>query len=227
MKIGSVLENLHLTRSLFKGIIQDKNYEQITDVLISWKNYIPGIPDLIYTREYESLVAKRQFTFLLIDDSIVQAVYKFDKRGEISVIRLAYYPRPELKKLRLEEVDSYYDDSINDYFKEQYFLMFDIISSDFKVTNSNHFRIDYNSVHESHCKNHLQFGSINDIRLPVDNLILPFTFIDFIAKNLFSSSWNAILGTPDYKFLKSRTDSLYMKYQTAADDENIFITRSK
>jgi len=54
----------------------------------------------------------------------------------------------------------------------------------YKITNSSHIRVDYDSKVNSHHKCEMQIGAVNYIRFPLAMLISPFIFFDFIIKNL-------------------------------------------
>jgi len=54
----------------------------------------------------------------------------------------------------------------------------------YKLSNSSHIRIDYDSKADSHHKCEMQIGAVNYIRFPLEMLISPFIFFDFIIKNL-------------------------------------------
>lgn len=54
----------------------------------------------------------------------------------------------------------------------------------YKHTNSSHIRIDFDSKVETHNKCEIQVGAINQIRLPIDKIISPIIFFDFIIKNI-------------------------------------------
>jgi len=56
--------------------------------------------------------------------------------------------------------------------------------SKYKITNSSHIRIDYDCNVDSHHKCEMQIGAVNYIRFPLNRLISPFLFFDFILKNL-------------------------------------------
>ena len=54
----------------------------------------------------------------------------------------------------------------------------------YKITNSSHMRIDFDSNVETHHKCEIQIGAVNYIRFPMEKLISPFSFFDFIIRNL-------------------------------------------
>ncbi|MDR4953969.1 DUF2290 domain-containing protein [Chryseobacterium sp. ES2] len=54
----------------------------------------------------------------------------------------------------------------------------------YEHTNTSHLRIDYDSKVDTHNKCEIQIGAINDIRIPIDKIISPIIFFDFIIKNI-------------------------------------------
>lgn len=54
----------------------------------------------------------------------------------------------------------------------------------YEHTNTSHLRIDYDKNVSTHNKCEIQIGAINDIRIPIDKIISPITFFDFIIKNV-------------------------------------------
>lgn len=69
----------------------------------------------------------------------------------------------------------------------------------YKFTNSSHIRIDYDDKVQSHHKCEIQMGGINNIRLPMEQIISPFTFCDFIIKNIDKTKHQTIVGGPAYE----------------------------
>jgi len=63
-------------------------------------------------------------------------------------------------------------------------LLFAKFDNKYEHTNSSHFRIDYDSKVQTHNKCEIQIGAINDIRIPIDKIVSPITFFDFIIKNI-------------------------------------------
>src|SRR5690606_8121994 len=63
-------------------------------------------------------------------------------------------------------------------------LLFAKFDNKYQHTNTSHLRVDYDSKVTSHNKCEIQIGAINDIRIPIDKMISPITFFDFIIKNI-------------------------------------------
>src|SRR5690606_34325583 len=151
-------------------------------------------------KDFENMVDNRQFSFLLKDSSIIQIYYESDEANLVKY-RLAYYPTPVVRKLTSEEIEDYFDEATNDLYLSYYSQLIDTFGEEIVYTNSNHIRFDYDSKVTSHFKNHIQFGGINDLRIPYKFLINPFCFIDFIIRNIYPTDFQRIKEKPSYKAL--------------------------
>ncbi len=127
------------------------------------------------------LVTDRQFSYLFLDKSLVQVFYEFD-RGELRKARLAYYPFP-IPTTSDQWED--YDTGLTDNLLSEMILA--LMEEGDLVTNSSHFRIDYDATARTHSVSHCQFSGINDLRLPLNVIFTPFLFVDFIIRNVFPS----------------------------------------
>lgn len=77
----------------------------------------------------------------------------------------------------------------------------------YKMTNTSHIRIDFDSGVETHHKCEIQIGAVNYIRFPMEKLISPFSFFNFIVKNLS---------------LKDKKFTLYSEIQTKSNFDTDF-----
>lgn len=68
----------------------------------------------------------------------------------------------------------------------------------YEHTNSSHIRIDYDAKVKTHNKCEIQIGAVNQIRLPIDKILSPIVFFDFIIKNIFRNK-------PYYEGIKSKS----------------------
>lgn len=93
----------------------------------------------------------------------------------------------------------------------------------YEITNSSHLRVDFDSRVESHHKCEIQIGAVNEIRIPIDRIISPFMFFDFIAKNLYRDFYETLLKKKSFRtnFSISRKNS--KKFGDFAEP-NIFLT---
>lgn len=98
----------------------------------------------------------------------------------------------------------------------------------YQHTNTSHFRIDYDADVTSHNKCEIQIGAINNIRLPLDKIISPVVFFDFILKNItrkgrHSEMLTDIISTTNYARLFNSHRSI--KGDIAGFNENnIFVS---
>ncbi len=259
--INTVLDNLKLTRDVFRNLIVTSNYKKITDNEISWDKYNSGIFKNLYAKEYEFLIRTRQYSFLLKEDKgFIQFYYHFAPDGVLNKLKMCYYPYPIELRENVEDVEVLMHDSDDLVLEEYYYDLWNILNHNFelsvddenlekalkkavkagntdsreemilgkfenkyKFTNSSHFRIDYDSKVTSHHKTEIQVGSVNDIRLPIDKIISPFLFFDFIAKNLFKKDkdYQKIISTHQYPTQRNISKKLSYKINPFKED-NIF-----
>ena len=221
MNLNDIEHNLKLCHKVFKSLILDNNVKRTSDKIISWDNYISGINSDLYVKDFEQMVDKRQFSFLLKDSSLIQIYYQFNDEGIIKY-KLAFYPTPIVKKLTSEEIEDYFDEATNDLYLSYYSQLINTFGDEIIYTNSNHLRFDYDSKVESHFKNHIQFGGINELRMPFKFLIIPFTFIDFIISNLYPIEFKLISNKPAYKALNTLSNK-YIELDKLEDHHSIYI----
>ena len=69
----------------------------------------------------------------------------------------------------------------------------------YTMTNSSHIRIDYDSTVLSHHNTEIQYSGINNIRLPLNKVISPFLFFDFIVRYEFPQEYQANRRKAGYK----------------------------
>ena len=221
MDINEVLKSLDTIKDVHREIIISNNYEKLSDDLISWRNYKPGIFKNLYSKEYEFIIKNRQYSYLLKDNlGCIQFYYEFEK-NILSKIKMAYYPYPVALNDDGDTIEGYMDGVYDETLLEYYYDIWEIFNHEFELnindeelkklffesqklgnnesmenlllarfdlkykhTNTSHLRIDYDEKVESHNKCEIQVGAINQIRLPINKIISPFVFFDFIVKNI-------------------------------------------
>jgi len=106
-------------------------------------------------------------------------------------------------------------------FESEESLILGKFENKYSFTNSSHFRIDYDPNVESHHKCEIQVGAINNLRMPINKILMPFTFCDFIFKNVFPTEYKTIKGRQTYSptFINSKAQSVSI---TAFSEHNIF-----
>jgi len=102
----------------------------------------------------------------------------------------------ELKKLVLDSIAHGNNESSES-------LLLAKLDYKYKITNSSHIRVDYDSDVKSHNKCEVQIGAINNIRFPLQKLISPFLFFEFIFKNIFKEEFLTLSEKQSYKTKKA------------------------
>lgn len=258
--IDSIYDELGNIKKLFSRVIQEDSFIKKESV-ISWRNYSPGISKFLYSKEFRDNINKRQYSFLLIDNSHLQFYYEF-KDDVLSKARLAYYPVPvysseESDIFKLEEyLDEEDDLTISEYYYDLYCYLSnkfgdaseelrgkiqnlsDIgqqlglskdevyeswIDKKYKLVNTSHFRIDYDSSVKSHNKVEIQFGGTNNIRFPFEKLISPFIFFEFIVRCVFLEDFKELSSKQSYILYRGNSIKKSMQIDPF-NESNIFIT---
>lgn len=95
----------------------------------------------------------------------------------------------------------------------------------YEHTNTSHLRIDYDKDVTTHNKCEIQIGAINDIRFPIDKIISPIMFFDFIIKNILRKNkyYLDIKDKDSYVKLLDFHRSLIIDIKNFKE-KNIFIT---
>ena len=80
-------------------------------------------------------------------------------------------------------------------------LILGTFENKYEFTNSSHFRIDYDSKVKNHHNTEIQIGAINNLRLPLNKIMSPFMFFEFIAKNVLKvdKDFTKIISSPSYQ----------------------------
>lgn len=93
----------------------------------------------------------------------------------------------------------------------------------YEITNSSHIRIDYSRDVTSHHVCEIQIGAINNIRFPLDKIVSPFLFFDFIIKNIYRKSYPSMFKSSiieqELNFARKKSYQI-----TDFNEDNIFIT---
>lgn len=138
--------------------------------IVSWLGRKPGIfKNTYYPLEYQYLLDHHQYSILLSDGSFFQFFYKFD--GNIfSKARLAYYPMPLSTSDSSDDLQSAAEEAMdrsNDDLYEHLFNWLELLELHGKSpSNTSHVRFDFDSKVTSHCKSHIQFGGVQEFRVP-------------------------------------------------------------
>ena len=79
-----------------------------------------------------------------------------------------------------------------------------------------------------HAYAHLHIGIENDIRIPVDKILSPMHFVDFVIKHMYRAKWdNAYAKNEKFKVLvdclKSQSEKIADEYFTSAEQNLLYI----
>ena len=176
-----------------KGIAIDQNWPSMGDNEIKWDNY-KGLAFSLQNQPYEDIFEacrrERDFSFMLIDGSLIQMQYRF-QRNNINSHILSFLPNPTFEK---------YQDNPEEFEKLYYGieLFTDILD---KKTIIFPIRFDYSQTHNEiiHPKIHATFGNYKDCRIPIAKPISPKRFISFILRNFYN-----------YKFIETEIEKLLL-----------------
>ena len=86
---------------------------------------------------------------------------------------------------------------------------------------------EYKEVYHSYA--HMHFGINTDIRIPVNKIISPLHFVDFIIKNMYKTEWNRVFNSNE-KFkrivnsLKSQSKEIQDKFFSDEEKKLLYIT---
>ena len=127
----------------------------------------------------------QQYSILLKDSSFFQFYYQFEKSGKLKTARLAYYPKPVQTPHLQEDLLNAGEDALerqdNDLYDHLYNWV-ELLETDIgRPANTSHFRFDFDSKVISHSKSHLQFGAIQEFRVPANSFPLPVAFIELCS----------------------------------------------
>lgn len=92
----------------------------------------------------------------------------------------------------------------------------------YAVTNSSHLRIDYDANVISHHKCEIQIGAINNIRFPIAKIISPFTFFEFLMKNIYKEKYSDIISKSNYSPTFTNSKKIAVSINPFVE-ENIFL----
>ncbi|HLC44400.1 MULTISPECIES: DUF2290 domain-containing protein [Stutzerimonas] len=185
MRFANACQGLINALERLRPIVQSDNTLVMQgERTISWRGRRPGIlTGLYYPFEYQALIDSQQYSILLQDGSFFQFYYSFSNDESLIGARLAFYPRPLPVKDGIEEffegAQRAIDREDNEIYEHLYNWTEIIEQLDILPANTSHLRFDYDPSAKSHCKAHIQFSGINDLRIPADFVPLPLGFINF------------------------------------------------
>ncbi len=199
MNIHDVIRDLEAIKKHFKKILQADQVDRSAQT-ISWHRYESGFSDRVsYVREYQRLLDRQQYSFLFDDSSFVQFYYEFDREGELESAKLAFYPAPVTCDDELEELIEDLAHCTPDIESILLEHIEKLESEGERPTNVSHIRLDYDSSVTTHCKAHLQFGGINNLRISSNKVLLPLTFMETVAAAFYKEHREDLLKKERYR----------------------------
>lgn len=187
MNFSLVQQSLNHVEALLKPVTQQKLIEfKEREKVISWTNRKPGIyNEVYYPIEYQCVIDARQYSLLLRDGDFFQFFYEFDaKTGNLKKAKLAFYPSPIDCRNSLDDLNEAAEFAF-DHNEELYNHLDNWISlleiKKYFPANTSQVRFDYDSTVTTHEKAHLQFSSVNKLRLPADFFPLPYAFVLMVS----------------------------------------------
>lgn len=183
----------HASQGLSHAVLMLNNLTQVNNTCrspaeksISWNKRKPGIQkNIYYAIEYQYLLDNQQYSLLLNDGSFFQFYFEFDKKDKLISGRLAYYPKSvntnhDVGSL-LNAAEGAMDRSDGDLYNHL-FNWVELLETDIgKPANTSHVRFDYDANVKSHSKSHMQFGAIQEFRIPSSGFPLPLAFVELCA----------------------------------------------
>lgn len=198
--------------SIFSDLLIDTNFIS-SDLTTSWPGYKPGIfNQLAYAAEYQRLIDDRQYSFLLGDKSFFQFFFKL-KDGEVVSAKIGYYPPPIRLSNALDDLLEAAEISGVDILEEFYIGAESWMDRGVNVVNTSHIRIDYDPSVTSHSPCHIQFGGMNEFRIPSKSLINPFVFFEWVCRSIEIENLNKAEDKAAYK----ATSSYHLKRSLEVD----------
>ena len=183
MNVQVVTRSFADINKCFSKILLDSNTE-FTNNAISWMNYQPGIDKgFAYAAVYQRLIDKRQYSFLLHDNSFFQFYFEWENQ-ELAKAKLAFYPTPVKISGALDSLLESAESCGVDLMEEIYFGAEAWVSRGIDIVNTSYLRLDYDKDVTAHAKCHIQIASINELRITSKYLLNPFNFFTWIAEHL-------------------------------------------
>lgn len=152
---------------------------------VSWRNRRSGIiRGTYYPLEYQALLDSQQYSFLLADGSFFQFFYAF-RDDDLRSARIAYYPSPLGTNDRVESLLGAAEGALERADEDLYEHLFnsaELLELHGRApVNTSHIRFDFDpNAHAAHSPAHIQYGAINDLRLPANFVPLPMAFLELI-----------------------------------------------
>lgn len=174
-----------------------------------------------YNEAYIKGMESDDYDYLLKDGSFFQ--FSYDIYEKDFTIRLAFYPSindisyddflAEYMGSGIEECGAIFLDDYQQFIAEQ------------ESKNVSPIRYDYNSkIYKKfiHSASHLHFGNEEDIRVPLDKILLPSAFIKIVLQYFYYDLWKNRVVEQDYRSIFIQNNESYsIDQKYFSNDEKI------
>lgn len=189
MRSAQAIHGLEIARSFLRPVIQvDRTLVLAEERCITWTGRVPGVVrDVYYPLEYQYLIDRGQYSFLLTDGSFLQVFYRFNDEDVLQAARLAYFPTPLRLSHRAEDLLDAAENVMdsNDPIFDHLYNWYEAIDERRDLPlNTSHFRFDYDVRATTHAPAHLQFGAMQEVRIPASNVPLPIAYLEVLISCL-------------------------------------------
>ncbi|WP_214818427.1 DUF2290 domain-containing protein [Exiguobacterium sp. s59] len=183
-----------------------------------------------YFNCYKVARDNQDYNLLLQDYSFFQFGYSMNERDQIEELRYAYYEVPALIESYeefLENLEFSIEEVGDDFFEDyQQFI------SETRLKNHvTSIRYDYNLEQAQeivHPTSHLHIGQENDVRLPMSFVMTPQTFVAFVARHCYWTTWQEAIQDPTVldSYLRIHTNNKFLEdiHFTQNDKKDIHFT---
>lgn len=182
MRFALASQGVNHASNHLAGITQTNNVVRIqAERTVTWVDRLTGIQKgVYYPLEYQFLLDRHQYSLLLSDGSFFQFFYRFDEADVLQEARLAYYPRPIPTSEEQSELLDAAEEALNrddQLLYEHLYNWTELLDQSRAPANTSHIRFDFDRKAKAHSQSHLQFGAIQELRLPADFYPQPLAFV--------------------------------------------------
>lgn len=159
--------------------------------VISWQNYIPQIIKDVSREAVSALASNRQYSFQLIDGSLIQMLYDFSTRNR------------ELKSAML----AYYENHVEDELDEETEGEISPLEEDTRARSPRWLRLDFRPHGDSdstHSHSHLHLSGFPDTRISCAGVPGPRQFLESLFAWLYPDHYQEIVLSKEKDELKLR-----------------------
>jgi len=176
--------------------------------------------DITYDELYKKILTNSDYDIFIQKDYGVFQFYIEKKKNKVSKLVYCYYSNSrDFSDLKVLFEDS--GECDGNIFSMLYQNLIDDAP---EKKNILYFRYDYDpAIYNGiiHASSHLHIGWDNEIRIPIQNMLTPEMFVDFIAKNVYKDFWQDALANNRFKsrVLKIKSESEIIDGSLFDDEE--------